>query len=241
MEKYIPLFYDLAAVILLLITISRASKRGFTATIVTLVGNIAAFLGASFLSKAAAELLYKTVLHGQVSNFLETQLSGSSDLNELLQEITRMAEDLPRLAANITGITSLNEASISEAIGGAMANVAQNLETTIIRPTVISFLSMIGFIILFAVFSFLVHRVADMVRWVCKIPGLQSVDRFLGGVLGLVQAGINLYLIGIAAHLILYFAGPMRFLSESLIMDTYIWKWIYSFDIFQFFQLSFFS
>lgn len=235
MERFLPLIYDLMAVVIILVGIARGALRGFTATVVSLVGHLAAFLGALLLSKAGGQMIYQTVVRRHVLEFINQQITASPELGELLEQIGQMVQQMPRAAANILGLAGLDENQLAQTIGQTVSGAAAALEENIVGPAVVGFLAAALFVVLFAVFSFVARRLTSAAQWVCSIPGLQTMDRFLGGTLGLVQAGINLYLICIVVRLVLTFvAAPMEYLNLGIIQQTVIWSRVYYFDPFAF-------
>lgn len=234
MATMIPIMYDLAAVILILLTVSYSSQKGFASTIVGLIGYVAAFFGANFVSKAGAQILYTTVFKQKVITFLQEQSLQSTELEELFSQLQKSIAELPKLINNIAGVVQFDEASISAAVGNSIQETVLGLEQTIIRPAITGFISMVLFVVLFFVFSLLVRSITKAVGYVSKMPLFSPVDRFLGGILGLVQSGIYLYLICVGFHFIFYFVGSMKYLNQSIILDTVILSRIYTFDPFAF-------
>lgn len=234
METMLPIMYDLAAVVIVLLTVSYSSQKGFAATIVGVAGHIAAFFGASFLAKLGSQILYTTIIRGKVMEFLETRLFDAGEVGDLFSQLQEIVSELPKLAANIVSSAGLDEAALSSAIGSTVSNAVKVLEQSVIRPAVTGFLSAALFVVLFFVFSILARSLTKAIRFVFRTPLLMPIDRFFGGVIGVAQAGIYLYLICVAFHLLFSFVGSMQYLNQNIILDTFIWSRVYTFDPFSF-------
>ena len=64
---------------------------------------------------------------------------------------------------------------------------------------------------------------------------IQTLNRFLGAILGLVEGCIDLYLLALVLRLALYFIpDPPLYFNEGIIMDTILWSRVYRFNPFAF-------
>ncbi len=233
MNTLIPVLYDATAVVLLLLAVSRGSAKGFARTTVDVLGHVAAFFAALIIGKGLSAFIYNMFVGGPVNRFLEDTLAQAIDNGEFLPSLEAALEGLPPFVAHFFANT--DSWQLESAFNGAVSDVVQSIEQTVVQPAITSFIYIILFVVLYAVFRFLVKRFASGVGLVFKAPLLRPADRFLGGVLGLVQGGITLYIISLAAHFMLYFLqDPPRFFNERVIASTYIWDWVYHFNPFQF-------
>lgn len=235
LNTFIPVLYDAAAVVLLLLAVSRGSAKGFARTTVDVLGHVAAFFAALIVGKSLSALIYSLFIGRPVNRFLEDALAQSIDNGDMLESLQAALDELPGFVAHF--FSGANQTQLEHAVTGAVSNVVQSIEEAIVRPAITSFIYIILFFIIFAVLCFFVKRLASGVGLVFNAPILRPADRFLGGVLGLLQGGITLYLIALAAHFVLYFLqDPPRFFNERVIANTYIWSWIYNFNPFRFLQ-----
>ena len=70
MDKLVVLAYDLAAVLIILMTIAYSAQRGFATGVVRLIGQLAAFFGAAYLSRWGSEIIYNQFFKTEVTAFL---------------------------------------------------------------------------------------------------------------------------------------------------------------------------
>ena len=233
MELLILVLYDALAVAILLMSVSRSSRIGFAQTITSFLGRIAAFFAALFIGKGGSRLIYKLFLDNRITGFLEEAISDSASVSDILESLEAASDTLPDFVANFYGIS--NSRFLEESIGNSIVDVVSMLEQEIVEPAVTGFIHIVLFLISFAVLCFLVHHFSKAVGLVFKLPIIKTVDRFLGGVLGVAQGCINLYLVVLVVRFILYFIGdPPALFNENMIMDTFLWSKIYEFNPFDF-------
>ena len=96
MDKLVVLLYDLAAVLIILMTVAYSSQRGFATGVVRMIGQLAAFFGAAFLAKVGAQFLYDGFIRSEVNAFLNRNLTGGQ-AGEILSQL-QAAVDHPHNA-----------------------------------------------------------------------------------------------------------------------------------------------
>lgn len=234
MQIVIPLIYDLAAVILILLTVSYSAQKGFTATVVGLVGHVTAFFGSMFIAKAASQIIYTTTIKGRLITLLEDKLVNSGGISDLFSQLDKILSELPTLVSNIVGSAGFDQQALTSAVGSSVNEAVLALEKTVIAPAITGFITAVLFAVLFFVFSIVVRAITKTLSMVAKTTILRPVDRLFGGVLGVLQSGIYLYIICIGARLFISALGGMKYLNQDLIMQTFIWSRVYVFDPFAF-------
>jgi len=233
MELLVYVLYDAIALIILLMSISKTARIGFAQTITALVGRIAAFFGAMFIGKSVSKLIYELFLGRHVESFLEESIAGSTEISDIVSSLQDAVDTLPDFMANFYGLDS--HIDLEGALDTSIADVVSLLEEQLVEPAVTGFIHIVLFLISFAVLCFLANRFAQAVGLVFKLPIIKTVDRFFGGLLGILQGGINLYLIALVVRFILYFiSDPPALLSEAVIDETFLWSRIYYFNPFDF-------
>lgn len=228
MDKLVVLLYDLAAVLIILMTVAYNSERGFATGLVRIIGRLAAFFGAAFLAKYGAEFLYSGFIRSEVLSFLNRNLTGGQ-AGEIVEQLQAAAAALPHISGNILG-TSIDLDAISAALANSTEQAVSVLEQNVIGPAIQGFVTAALFVLIFGVLGLLVRVLTSAVHFVFRSPILAPIDRFLGGAVGLVQASINLYLICMIFKLVFYLVGGMKYFNQSIITDTLILSKFYNFD-----------
>ena len=68
-----------------------------------------------------------------------------------------------------------------------------------------------------------------------KIPLVGGLNQFLGGVFGLLQGVLSLFVIVIVVHLIVSATGnSLIFLNEMTISKSYVFSYVYNFEFLNF-------
>ena len=100
------------------------------------------------------------------------------------------------------------------------ATLSEALVETILRPLVLSFLEMLAFLLLFITLNAVIKLLIHASRVFNKLPLLGGVNRFFGGLCGLVEGLVFLYIIGIALRMLTVASGPDAFLTTELLKET---------------------
>lgn len=233
MRLLVLICYDAVALLLLLLMVKRGSERGFAETVTAVVGRIAAFFGALFLGKAGSQLIYDIFLSRKIHRFLREAIGSSSSAEEVLESISQAADALPDFIRNFYGLS--DRGSLGETLSGSLRDAVQALEEQLVEPAVTGFLHIVLFLVSFALLSLLVRYIAKAVGVLFELPVIQTLNRFLGAILGLVEGCIDLYLLALVLRLALYFIpDPPLYFNEGIIMDTLLWSRVYRFNPFAF-------
>ena len=100
------------------------------------------------------------------------------------------------------------------------ATLSEALVKTILQPLVLSFLEMLAFLLLFIALSAIIKLLIHASRIFNKLPLLGGVNRFFGGLCGLLEGLVFLYILGILLRLFAATAGPESFLTLDLLKET---------------------
>jgi len=99
-------------------------------------------------------------------------------------------------------------------------SLSQALVDTILRPLVLSFLELLAFLLLFLAVNFIIKLLIHASRVFNKLPLLGGVNRFFGGLCGLAEGVIFLYIIGIVLRMVTAAAAPDVFITTDLLKET---------------------
>ena len=99
-------------------------------------------------------------------------------------------------------------------------SLSEALVETILRPLVLSLLKMLAFLLIFILLNALIKLLIHASRIFNKLPLLGGVNRFFGGLCGLVEGLVCIYVIGIVLRMVTATAGPDAFLTTELLKET---------------------
>lgn len=98
--------------------------------------------------------------------------------------------------------------------------LSEALVETILQPLVLSFLETLAFLLLFIVLSTIIKLLIHASRIFNILPLLGGVNRFFGGLCGLAEGLVFLYVLGIVLRMLAVASGPDAFLTTELLKET---------------------
>lgn len=217
MTRYAWVLWDLLAVLILAVLVNRCAARGFIRTLISFLGYFIAAGAAGMFSPVAARWLYDNIARDLLEMILQSRLDRLLEQGE--QFAGSLAELLPaalRLLAPVSGAAPQPQ-------GAGGAPLAQELITALLEQPVLSILRAVSFFVIFALALWLVRRIAGLFTGMYRIPVLGTVNTFFGGLVGVLQGILALYLLGIALQLLVTLTGgKLWWLTGPVLDQTYI-------------------
>ncbi len=99
-------------------------------------------------------------------------------------------------------------------------SLSESLVEIILQPLVLSFLEMLAFLLIFIAVSAIIKLLIHASQIFNKLPLLGGVNRFFGGICGLLEGAVSIYIVGILLRLIAAAAGPDQFFTIDLLEET---------------------
>lgn len=234
MENLVPLFYDAATGILILAMVIVCARRGFVRTIVSLIGYFAALFGAAACANPVAEWIYQTFVRISVEKGIADKLNEARP-QELSESLLQLIEKLPSFVFDAAG---LDRMEMLETLNGLVQDggegVAAAIAAAVVAPLVILLLRVILFLALFSLFMFFVRRLVEVFSGMNALPLIGPINQIFGGVLGLGQAALILYVILLILNFIMVLTGgevritiqgtPVVLLGDSVLNRTALLK-----------------
>lgn len=232
MEKFFPVIYDIIAVIIGMVIIYRAFQTGFLRSVVLAAGYLCSIVASVFLSKMITVFLYTNFIRGWVIDYLEklfSEISASLSIEEIVSQAVLKLPDFLKGAALAF---FQGEENLSSAIIENMDNMTDTIPIiiadNIAAPIINLLLQSVLCIILFIICVWIVKTIAKIFKKFYAIPVLGPINCFLGGVLGILQAGIVLYLVGVALFAIFTVGwGTELFFNDATVRQSYLFKYFY--------------
>ncbi len=243
------MFYDIAAVAVILWFVARGRRSGFLATVVRLLGKLAAFLGALFLSRPAARIAYSFFVKDKLVAYVDKVILDNPAAAEMLDglegvvaffadkaasfgAIVRAFDRLPGSLGGAQEVASQSgaESRLVELMNGG-ATLSEAIAEAALSPTILMILQAVAFLVLFLVFSLLVSWLVGLLGVVNHIPVIGSFNGLLGAALGAGEALLALYILGVVLSLIIAATGGYEFLSVEILESTYLLRRIIYFTL----------
>lgn len=230
MTQIVAYIIDFTLIVIAATIIITAFKRGFLRSIVLLVGYVLAVILSIKFSGVAAEYIYDTFIYEHVVRTVD-QAVATALANMNIEEITSLSVGaLPALvsgliAANFGGITG-----ITTSLEGVKEAIEQNAGTaivdTVVTNTLVPFMEAILCVILFIIMTSIVGMIAGLFKNFYAIPILGPINTLLGGVIGVVQAGIVLFLLVFVSMLVVKLTdNNLEYFNQSILNNTFLFKW----------------
>lgn len=217
-----PILIDLFLAAILALFVYRGTHRGFVLTLCSLAAVIVALIGANLLANALAP---------KVADFLQPRLEQSirESLEEKAQEVSAIdslgEEDVLAALKDKGGVyewaadgledllRSVPTDSLAQQAAAAAAGVAEELAR--------SLLFLLSFVLLLIAWGILSHAL----NLVAKLPVLKSLNRTLGGALGLLKGFVVIY---VAAWALCSFTQAI---PEPMAAETHLLRALLNFSL----------
>lgn len=229
------LFLDLILIVLAILLVWSAARRGFTTIFIRTVGNIVVFVAAVLLSWSAASWLFDAGLRGMLVDRVQVQLSSLStgELEEIVQQAVAGLPDF--LSSLIEGFGySVQDLApqLQDTITSQSAAAAATIVDSIVAPVVILMLRGILLLVFLMLGWFLIRLLSRTANLVVNIPIVRGVNRFLGGVMGLFNAAIMaLCVTALAWFVITLWGDTVPFLNTQTIESSYLFRFVLDHNI----------
>ena len=227
MNSWVSFIYDAAAVAIILICMARGAKDGFAKAIVQTVGLVVSVAAALYVSRVCASLIYTTAIQPGLLSTIESSIENAVDTESVVEGLKSALGALPALSAVLFDFSGV-EASLDGAVNLESSKIAAVVESSVIRPVVEPLLQMIIFILTLIILMFVVTLLAKGSKGFNKVPLIGGINSFLGAVMGIINGGVLLCAAAAVISLIISAKGDSQYLSQDIISNTYIFKWIYN-------------
>lgn len=223
------LIFDIAVVAVLLLFVLLGRRRGFVLTLCGLLAMFVALIGASFLSEllsAPVARLAEPLIEDSITQLLQQSIDPSKWQLELPAPDSSILDGAQALLPQLPleqALTALEgtqlysmfgqslrnalEAGALEMVSGAAASIAAYLAREVARLV----LFILSFVVVLLAWNLLAHALDLAFR----LPVLSSINRLLGGLVGLVKGALVVF---IAAWLL------KGYLPPETVEQTYLLK-----------------
>lgn len=227
MNSWVSFIYDAAAVAIILICMARGAKDGFAKALVQTVGLVVSVAAALYVSRVCASLIYTTAIQPGLLSTIESSIENAVDTESVVEGLKSALGAIPALSAVLFDFSGV-EASLDGAVNLESSKIAAVVESSVIRPVVEPLLQMIIFILTLIILMFVVTLLAKGSKGFNKVPVIGGINSFLGAVMGIINGGVLLCAAAAVISLIISAKGDSQYLSQDIISNTYIFKWIYN-------------
>ncbi len=213
---------DLILLAIVVITAVISAKRGFVKIVIETAGIIAAVILAFTLSTPLASATYDKVIEPQLIKAVKDNADGADTLAwESLPNF--LTENSEKLGISVSEFSEKINANLSNGINSAVATASQE----VVKPITVQIIGMLYSVILFILLSIIVKFLSNFLNKLFSFSVVGSLNRTLGGILGICKGAIFAALFCIAVCFIVYVSknGFLIFNEENIEL-SYIFKFI---------------
>ena len=189
--------FDIICIAVLVLITVNGARKGLASMLVSCVGTVVAVALALSLASPVSELCYNTFFESKIQSEVNKAVMDGAD--NPVSSGAQTAKILLEQNGTVSGLLktfgiSTNEiemAASSENISAVSSNIVEN----VIKPPLLSLLKTVVTIILGIILLGLVLVLSKVTRKVFKITPFKGIDKTLGGILGLLEGLIIVYLL----------------------------------------------
>lgn len=213
----------MGAVFILFLLVDLGASRGFLRTVIGLAGTLAAVYVANRAGPILARTLYDNVVRDAVSLMLQSRFESALAEGDVAGGLLETVPSGLRRLINPELYAAQTLTPDSEL--GATADVFLD---SLLREPLVSILNSVLFLILFTLMCLGVRYFSYLFGRVYRVPVLGTVNTLLGGILGVLQAGLALFVGALILRLVILISGGgWTWLNEGIMDDTYLWRVFY--------------
>lgn len=185
---------DLGVIVTVILTVIVCFKRGFAKTVLGLLSNIISVVGAFVLGTSLSDLIYSCLIKDNIINSLSNSIN--SNLSTTSKTVGETASGLPDYIQSILSLFGYSADTVNKNIDTVVQSQSDNIASaveSVIGPIITAIISFFLVIILFFILRFITAKVSKLIAGVMEIPVLHTVNRLLGGLVGILDGIVIVY------------------------------------------------
>ncbi len=224
------LTYDLILAAVILLCAFQAARRGFVHTLVRFIGLFASVALAAALHKTAAQNVYGAFLRQPIWDMIQKTLAEAANPESLAESVVSAIASLPAFVSSAIDLDVEKLAQwMQSAAGLPVDELTTSLVDTVVGPIILSLLQVILFLLIFALASAFVRMLAGLFTGINKIPVVGQLNWMLGGILGVLQGILIVYVACVFLQLALLLSGDsLPLISRADIEATVLLKYFFT-------------
>lgn len=221
----ISMLWDIVVVGALLLGLVAGFKKGFARSVLGLLGAIAALFAAVYLSSWIAEFIYVTFIQQNIINNVVVTLE--SNTASVANGIQAIATLFPAYVSNSLSNLGYSPADLNALLSSGTNEAAMAINS-LVAPIITSLIRIIAFVLLFVILRLLLYLLLRATGLISNLPVVRHVDSLFGGIFGLAQSVIVIYVfVAILITVLPFWSQTPDTLSLANIDNTYVFKYFY--------------
>ena len=233
MMQYYSIILDIAYVIIFLLVVISAYRKGFLRSVILCLGYIASIIISISVSRYLSKIIFDTFIRDNIIKAVNSKLTGNVNADGIQTIVAEFMSKLPNIitksiSAYFGGQQGIID-NIQNSSGGVINNIGITIADNIVAPIVITLLQTLVCVIVFVLCIIVVKMIARLFTGFYAIPVIGPINSILGGVVGIAQAAILLYIIAVLGKMLISLsANELGYFNTKIIDSTYIFKLFYN-------------
>jgi len=215
---------DAILILLVLVIVIVSGKKGFLSASKNIVALILTAILLATMQGTVLTALQNSPINGTVRTIVAKKITKTYEEKQISENIYTDDTEKSNEACEALGFPSFMEESIKNTVS-RMTEIKNNVMEVVTDSVTIMILKVIGMLLVFLIVKLMVFLIMLLLGSLFKLPGLRSVNRLLGTVLGMVNAMLVIYLV-LGAVSLFAPAEKMQIINDS-IQGTYLVKYFY--------------
>lgn len=222
---------DLIIVLLFVLFLLIGIKRGAIKTLLNLVSVALSVFLSCVLGSNIAGWTYDVFFKNGIIQGVENTISQTGAADAVKKAINSIPDFIFN-AISVFGVTKDSLLSETEgAVSSTQTGITNAIES-VISPVLTSIISFFLIIILFILFIVLFKFLIRLINSLFELPILHMFNKALGGVLGIIEGAVFVFLFVVLIKIVLPFTGDDFFITQQMINESIIFKAMYDLNIF---------
>lgn len=236
MVQLVALALDAVCAAIIFWCARAAAKRGFVRTVIQMLAYLAVVLTASFLSEALAPVVYEHIVEPMLLDRIQIAPQERRANAALVSAMQDTPLSSTQLSLELEDVLDSARELVPEMLDPSeMAqDLLQGITQSALRPLIINAISMVGFVILFSLFSILANILLASLGVINHLPVIGPVNALFGCAVGILQGVLFAWVAALLFQGLLYFRpdGWWYFTQEAVdktflmqrLLDPQTWR-----------------
>ena len=216
--------WDGVLILAIVICIGFSVNRGFIKASKSILAIILTAVLLSSLQPLVFQMVQGTAISEKVRGAVSDNISQAYKKKQLPEDTDTTDKDNTEIILDTLAFPSFMKSSIQSTISG-MTEIKNNVMEVVTDSVTYMILSFISIVLVFLLVRVFVFLILKLLEGLFELPGLNTINRVLGGVIGVINSLLIVYIVCGAVSLF----TPVDKLAivEETVNNTYILKYFY--------------
>ena len=216
--------WDGILILAIVLCVVFSMKKGFISASKSILALILTAVLLSSMQPQVLGFLQSTAASESIRNMVSKNISSSYQKQQLPEDAdTTDTQNTEKICTSL-GFPKFMENSIKKTVSG-MTEIKNNVMEVITDAVTLMILKVIAMILVFLLVRIFVFLLLKILQGLFELPGLKTINRSLGAVLGVINALLLIYIICGAVSL--FAPAEKLILIEETVKSTYLLKYFY--------------